>query len=177
MAHVVHHVAHLVLGVGCALGGRTGRRMDRVVDRRGCRSRGGRRGHRSWRGLAVMSVILVAGGDGSRSRRSPVVTLAQMIRHHLAAAMVAALHDALADVIQGDLLPVEMNGGALGDEVDLGMMYAGELVTAPYALGAQNGEEPAISTTAVFIDFPGWCSLSDASAHGASHAMARASAF
>jgi hypothetical protein len=47
-----------------------------------------------------------------------------MVGHHLAAAMITALRNALADVVYGDLLIVVMNGGALRDVIDLDMMHA-----------------------------------------------------
>jgi hypothetical protein len=51
-----------------------------------------------------------------------------MVGHHLAAAMVAALLDALAYLVEGDMLLSVMNGGALRDVIDLSMTNTREFL-------------------------------------------------
>jgi hypothetical protein len=101
-------------------------RLCRLIESYGRRSCGSARRHRACCGV-VMSVMLVGGGGGCRLR-SRVVTLAYMMRDHLATAVVAAFHYARAQRFDADLVIVVMDAGALGDIVDLGMVDAGQLL-------------------------------------------------
>ncbi len=74
--------------------------------------------------MSVMFVMRVGSGYRGRSR-SCVVTLAYMVRDHLATTVIAAFQHARAQRIDADQVLVVMNGGTLGNIVDVGMMDTG----------------------------------------------------
>ena len=120
------------------------RRISGALDRPARRSHAGSRRYRGRCRLDVVSVMPLPRRRGNGRRRSSIGRLAQVVWHHLAATMVTALHNALTDVLYGDSLLVVMNGGALCDIVDLGMIDTRDLLQLPaHAFRAQNGEHPS----------------------------------